>query len=111
MKRTYRIHPADYAIGDSERLYERMAAKGWVLEKRGITLSRFRREAPQRLRYRIELAQPEFLEGADLPEEQRELYEDCGWHLAAHCGVTYVFCAQEDGDAPPELYTDPRGQV
>ena len=45
MKRTYRIHPADYAIGDSERLYERMAAKGWVLEKRGITLSRFRREA------------------------------------------------------------------
>ena len=111
MKRTYRIHPADYAIGDSERLYERMAAKGWVLEKRGTALSRFRREAPQRLRYRIELAQPEFLEGADLPEEQRELYEDCGWHLAAHCGVTYVFCAQEDGDAPPELYTDPRGQV
>lgn len=25
--------------------------------------------------------------------------------------MTYVFCAQEDGDAPPELYTDPRGQV
>ena len=111
MKRTYRIHPADYAIGDSERLYERMAARGWILEKRGATLSRFRRAAPQALRYRIELAQPEFLEGADLPEEQRQLYEDCGWHLAAHCGVTYVFCAQKDGDAPPELYADPRGQA
>ena len=33
MKRTYRIHPADYAIGDSERLYERMAAQsGDVLD-------------------------------------------------------------------------------
>ena len=112
MKRTYRIHPADYAIGDCERLYERMAARGWILEKRGATLSRFRREAPQRLRYRIEFAQPEFLgEGSELPEEQRELYEDCGWHLVARCGVTYVFCAEADGDAPPELYTDPRGQV
>ena len=42
MKRRYRRHYDDYAIGENEKLYSDMAARGWFLEKRGSYFSRFR---------------------------------------------------------------------
>ena len=54
MKRRYRRHYDDYAIGENEKLYSDMAARGWFLEKRGAWFSRFRRGEPAAMRYRVE---------------------------------------------------------
>lgn len=110
MKVKYMLHPEEYAIGEMEQFYARQAAKGWLLEKRGSWFSKFRRCQPQRLRYRVELAAPQFLDGASLPEAQVELYVDCGWSLVTKRGMVYLFCAPEDSDAP-EFYSDPAQQA
>ena len=47
MKRCYLPHPGAYALGETERFYAKMAEKGWLLEKRGAYLSRFRKAEPQ----------------------------------------------------------------
>ena len=41
MRRKYAIHPMDYAIGENEKFYSDMAARGWFLRKRGVRFSRF----------------------------------------------------------------------
>ena len=80
--RRYLIHPGDYAIGENEKCYGDMAAKGWKLRRRGAFLSSFERCEPQQLRYRIELASPAlFDDDLTLPEEQRALYEESGWQF------------------------------
>ena len=109
----YAVHPMEFAIGDTEQFYEKMAADGWILEKRGAVFSRFRRGEPQRLRYRIELAESRMLDPepiARLPEEQIAVYEDCGWQFVTRHGLIYVFSAPADGDAP-EFYTTPEQQA
>lgn len=111
MKRRYRFHPGDYALGENEQFYTEMAARGWLLERRGAWLSRFRRGEPARLRYRVELSCPGvFDESSELPEEQRSLYEACGWRFVSRGGLVNVFCAPE-GSGAPEFYSDPRQQA
>ena len=110
MNRKYVRHAPDYAIGENEALYAAMAEKGWILKKRGANFSRFERGEMRHMRYRIELAAPEWLDEAEMPDEQLALYEECGWHLAAHRGLVYVFCAPAGSDAP-EIYSDPRQQA
>lgn len=79
MKKTYRRHWGNYALGENEKLYTDMAHKGWMLEKRGVYLSRFGRsdrQKTQKMRYRIELSSPSLLdEDQVLPVEQMELYQ------------------------------------
>lgn len=110
MKNTWRFHYDVYAIGENEKLYEKMARKGWELTSRGAYLSRFRRTESQMQRYRIELSSPAILEDQGLPDEQVALYEDCGWKLVTSQGLVHVFAAPEDCDHP-ELYSDPRQQA
>lgn len=111
MNRRYCIHYGDYAIGENEQLYETMARKGWRLVKRGTYLSRFARCEPQERKYRIELSSPQFLDGdQELPEEQVQLYADCGWEFVTRCGLIHVFTAPAGSDAP-EFYSDPRQQA
>ena len=57
MKRCYRFHPGEYAIGENEQFYGRMAQRGWLLDKRGAYLSRFpqRRAAAAKIQNRIVL--------------------------------------------------------
>ena len=62
MKRRYGWHPADYEIGENEHYYEEMAQKGWILVKRGQYLSKFLKDSPRKLRYRIEISRPGFLD-------------------------------------------------
>jgi hypothetical protein len=52
MNRKYRLHYGDYAVGENEKLYGDMAAKGWRLLRRGVWFSRFERAEPQNLRRR-----------------------------------------------------------
>lgn len=110
MKRRYRRHFDDYAIGENEKFYSDMAARGWFLEKRGAYFSRFRRGEPADMRYRIEVSAPRFLEETCLPEEQVAVYEDCGWEYVTSCGMIHVFSSPAGSDAP-EFYADPAQQA
>lgn len=111
MNRKYVIHPRDYAIGENEKLYADMAAKGWLLVKRGRFFSRFRRDTPQKLRYRLDFASPDTLSGeTELPDEQLALYEECGWHYVTGNVYIHIFSAPENSSAP-EIYTDPKQQA
>ena len=110
MKRRYRRHFDDYAIGENEKLYSDMAARGWFLEKRGAYFSRFRRGEPADMRYRIEVSAPRFLEETALPEEQVAVYEDCGWEYVTSRGMIHVFASPAGSDAP-EFYADPAQQA
>lgn len=110
MNRRYRRHYDDYAIGENEKFYSDMAARGWFLEKRGAYFSRFRRGKPADMRYRIEVSAPGFLEETDLPEEQVAVYEDCGWAYVTSRGMIHVFSSPAGSDAP-EFYADPAQQA
>ncbi len=106
----YRLNPQEYAIGECEKLYSDMAARGWILDKRGQYFSRFRRGEPEKRIYRIEFSSPAFLEDSGLPEEQTALYEECGWKYVTGRGFVHVFTAPEDSGAP-EIYSDPCSQA
>ncbi len=110
MKYTWRIHPSDYALGENEKFYSDMEAKGWRLVKRGTRRSKFGRVEPSRARYRVEVANTSFLDGEDLPEEQIAVYEDCGWEYVTSRGMLHFFRAPAGSDAP-EFYQDPRQQA
>lgn len=110
MKRRYGHHPKDFAIGETEKYYTDMDAKGWHLVKRGITLSRFEKAEPRHMRYRVEVVTPELLEDGHLPDAQIAVYEDCGWEYVASRGFLHIFRAPEGSDAP-EFYLEPEQQA
>ena len=62
------IHPNNYAIGETEKYYSDMSEKGWELVKCGITLSRFQKTEPKKMRYRVEVVNLKSLEDGHLPE-------------------------------------------
>lgn len=110
MNRTYRFHPGAYELGENEKFYSDMEAKGWRLVKRGGYLSRFARVEPSRARYRVEVYTPPFLEQSVLPEEQIAVFEECGWEYVADHGNLHIFRSPEGSDAP-EFYDDPAQQA
>ncbi len=110
MKRRYAIHPGDYAIGENEKFYSDMAAKGWRLVKRGVHFSRFERSEPEKMLYRIELASPNMFEETGLPEDKLAVFEDCGWEFVTNCGLVNIFRAR-DGSGAPEFYMEPEQQA
>lgn len=50
MKYRYRFHPDEYALGENEKFYSDMEARGWRLVKRGQYLSKFAPVEPSRAR-------------------------------------------------------------
>lgn len=110
MNRLYWFHPGTYELGENEKFYSDMEARGWRLVKRGGYLSRFQRVEPSRARYRVEIYAPPFLEQSALPEEQIAVFADCGWEYVADYGVLHVFRAPE-GSGAPEFYDDPAQQA
>lgn len=106
----YKFHPSEYDLGENEKFYGDMEAKGWRLAKRGLYFSKFIPVAPSRTKYRIEVTSPTFLEEAELSEGQLAVFEDCGWEHVASRGFLHIFRAPEGSDAP-EFYTDPRQQA
>lgn len=110
MNRKYKFHPGEYELGENEKFYSDMEAKGWRLVKRGRYLSRFKPVEPSNARYRIEVYTPPFLEDRTLPEGQIAVYEDCGWEYVADYSFLHIFRAPEGSDAP-EFYTDPAQQA
>lgn len=108
--RKYAVHPKDFEIGETEKFYSDMAAKGWALTKRGVSLSRFEKAQPQKMRYRIEVISAKALEDVAMPEEQLAVYEDCGWEYVDGRNFIHVFRAPEGSEAP-EFYMEPAQQA
>ena len=111
MKYRYKFHPIDCALGENEKFYSDMAARGWQAVKRGEHLSKFARSEPVKARYRIEVVPPGFMEdGCTMPPEQRAVYEDCGWEYVLGRSQLHLFRAPEGSEAP-EFYVDPADQL
>lgn len=110
MKRKYGIHPVDYALGETEKYYSDLAAKGWELVKRGGIFSSFQKSEPKQMRYRVEVVAPKLLEDGNLPQEQIGVYQDCGWEYVTGCRFIHIFRAPEGSDAP-EFYLEPEQQA
>lgn len=95
------------------RHLEKMAAKGWMLEKiRTNGLWRYRRMEPKKLRFAVTYF-PSASDFDAVPgEDQQTFYDLCqaaGWEFVAQTFQMQVFCnAQED---PVPLETDPKIQV
>ncbi|SDI55088.1 DUF2812 domain-containing protein [Proteiniclasticum ruminis] len=109
MKR-YSLNPSSFSLVETEEFYERKAKKGLILEKRGHYLSRFRKEEPKNLSYRVEIVDDKRLEDGKIPEEQILVYEECGWSHVCGKRQIQIFSAEKDTD-PPELYTNPEDQI
>ena len=109
MKR-YSLHPSSFFLVETEEFYERKAKKGLILEKRGHYLSRFRKDEPKNLSYRVEIVDDKRLEDGKIPEEQISVYEECGWSHVCGKRQIQIFSAEKDTD-PPELYTNPEDQI
>lgn len=110
MKYKYAVHPRDYALGEMEKFYGDMEARGWRLVKRGAYLSKFEPAEPSRARYRVEIVVPGILDQPAMSEEQLAVYDDCGWEYVTDRGVVYIFRAPEGSDAP-EFYMEPQQQA
>ena len=106
----YAFHPGAYELGENEKFYSDMEAKGWRLKKRGGYLSKFQRVEPSRARYRVEVYTPPFLEQSVLPEEKIAVFEECGWEYVADRENLHIFRAPE-GSGAPEFYDDPAQQA
>lgn len=109
MKR-YSLHPSSFSLVETEEFYERKAKKGLILVKRGHYLSRFRKEEPKNLSYRVEIVDDKRLEEGKIPEEQILVYEECGWFYVCGKRQIQIFSADKNTD-PPELYTKPEDQI
>lgn len=110
MKRKFTFHPKDYAIGQIEKYYTDMAAKGWHLEYRNIFTSSFLQGQPKDMKYRVEVASPKAFDSTRLPDEQVAVYEDCGWEYVWGHGFIHIFRALADSDTE-EFYLDPAQQA
>lgn len=110
MNRKYKLHPGDYELGENEKFYGDMEARGWRLVKRGGYFSRFQRVEPSEARYRVEVYTPPFLEQSVLPEEKIAVFADCGWEYVADHGNLHIFRAPA-GSGAPEFYDDPAQQA
>lgn len=106
----YAFHPGAYELGENEKFYSDMEAKGWRLKKRGGYLSKFQRVEPSRARYRVEVYTPPFLEHSVLPEEKIAVFADCGWEYVADRDNLHIFRSPE-GSGAPEFYDDPAQQA
>lgn len=109
-KYKYKFHPNDYALGENEKFYSDMEAKGWRLVKRGAYMSKFEPVEPSTVRYRIEVVDNKFLEEPGMTDAQVAVFEDCGWEYVTYSGMIHVFRAPAGSDAP-EFYADPRQQA
>lgn len=110
MKRRYRLHPGQYELGENEKFYGDMEARGWRLKKRGAYFSRFEPAEPGEARYRIEVFHPGAWSADAMPEEQLAVFADCGWEHVCTSLPLYIFRAPA-GSGAPEFYADPAQQA
>ena len=112
-ERTYRLlHFSFYDQTAITRHLEQMAKKGWLLEKTGSALWRYRAIAPQDLRFAVTYF-PEASEFDPGPTEGQQVLADFaardGWQYLTQWGQMQIFFTERE-DAPP-METEPAIQV
>ena len=104
-------------IGDIKTLehhFSLMAEKGWMIDKIGVFLHRYRAVEPCKMRFFIDIYP---LTAYDYPENEavkryRSKWEDLGWTFAAANKQIQVFCcAQEEEQPPVPIDTDNKVQA
>ena len=101
-------------IKNLERRFALMAERGWMIDKIGFFIHRYRAVEPCKKRFFVDLL-PQ-ITAFDYPhnedaQDYRRLREESGWTFAASNKQIHVFCA--DGDAPPpvSIHTDNKIQA
>lgn len=91
---------------------EKMAAKGWMLEKTGTFAWKYRKCEPKKVHFAINYF-PKASEFAPGPtEEQKTMFEYCeqvGWKLVSTVAQMQIFCNEQENPIP--LETDAAVQV
>lgn len=106
----YAIHPKHYNIGRLEKFYTDMAAKGWHLHKHGQIFSEFIKGQPMDMKYRVEVLNPTKAGWLTMSEEQKAVFEDCGWEYVD--GISYISVLRAPADSDTEeFYIDPAHQA
>ena len=100
MKRSYRLSLPAWAVTQREDYYEKMAARGLFVRRCGGIVTSFERGEPQRRLYRLDASQER---NTEPPEEQRRLYESCGWNFVCKSDWFNLYTAQPGTE---ELHTD-----
>lgn len=112
-KRVYKLCPCDR--GDVEGIQswlEDMALEGLLLEEDGqfCGVFTFRRSLPKRVTYRLDVAQKRksslFDSGAELSDEELEIYRSMGWEYLVQYGDFRIYRAEDQ--KAPELNTEPQ---
>ncbi len=109
-KKRYAVRMAPCSSYDVERManwLENMAQRGYILDDTMGCLIIFRRDEPQKLRYRLcELPEESLFNDRD-PSEVEELIAICeasGWHYVAKRGLFGIFATADE--TLPELQTE-----
>ena len=101
-----------YDWEDISHYLEEMAAKGWLLDKTGSSIWRFRRVPPQKLRFEVVFF-PDSSAFDPGPTEGLQTMEDyCardGWTLLSQWAQAQIFV--NDREDPVPIETDPVVQV
>ena len=114
MKKTM-LRPAGFAFYDQKSIethLEKMAGQGWMIEKLGTYLWKYRKIEPKAVHVSVTYVADSSVFDPGPTVGQRELEEFCAqdhWILAAHWGQMQIFYSEQDNPTPIE--TDPVTQV
>ena len=89
-----------------EYYLEQQALKGWILEYVGLRWMRFRKEAPQNLRYCVDIPSVRRKRGGtnEYLEAYYEMCESAGWNLIGTNTIFHIFTTSDPTLAP--IHTD-----
>ncbi|MCI8515195.1 MAG: DUF2812 domain-containing protein [Lachnospiraceae bacterium] len=91
-------------IRETEQFYNRMAQKGWLLEKIGPLFLKFKKGSPENRTYRIVLPETNHIVPFEaIPDEQAARYREAGWELLPSNSSFQVLTTPE-GISLPEPY-------
>lgn len=94
MKLKYRFHPRKHSIEDTEIFYETMAAKGWLLKKRGLLLSSFASSKARKLNYQMVLCTPKYYKNNRLKMNEK-LANLRGWRYITHSHGCFLYSSED----------------
>ena len=101
-----------YDLTGMEQHLEKMARKGWLLDKISALGWRYRRIEPQKLHFTVSYCHRASAYDPEPTEEVQTFHDFCahtGWHLAAELGSMQVF--YNDQEDPTPIDTDPSLEI
>ena len=96
---------SNWRIGEHEKWFQDMAAKGFHLKKVGFYFAYFVVGEPKEMKYRIDISL-----NKKVTSEQTDLYAENGWDYVTKQSYFQVYSSPTERNAP-ELHTDPAEQA